>query len=105
MVKVCKSSGLKGTEAILAGPGYLIGVTLIAGDDDASVVLQDDPDSADGTVLAKLKLTIALDGLTRSEFPCVPTFCEYGIYATVTGNLAKCIVKYAKAPLGVHKHA
>ena len=104
MVKVCKSSGLQGTGIILAKPGYLIGVTLIAGTDDASVVLQDDADSAEGNELAKLVLDIDLDGLTRSEFPCVPTFCEYGIYATVTGTNAKCIVKYAEAPLGVHKH-
>lgn len=105
MVKIGKSSGLKGTGVILPIPGYLIGVTLIAAAEDSSVVLYDNASGVSaGDELAKLSLDITLDGLTRSEFPCVPTFCENGIYATVTGADAKCIVKYAEAPLGVHKH-
>lgn len=111
MVKVCKSSGLQGTGVILAKPGYLIGVTLIAepkwGGHLVSVVLHDDPDSADGNVLAKIMLYTSDtdEGKTKVDNPSVPIIAEKGIYATVTGTDAtKCIVKYAEAPLGVHKH-
>lgn len=82
--------------AACAAPCYLIGVLLISdGTNDPKVILYDDPDSADGIVLAELSFDVSASGkFTDSFFPIKPIRCDYGIWAVVSGTGATAIVYY-----------
>jgi len=96
----CISSGLKEADAaIMATPGYFFGVLLRTdGTNEATIALYDDPDSADGTVLAAFGVPGA-DLARYWEAPCgTPIWCSHGIWADVTGTDAKYYVYYLPGP-------
>ncbi len=82
--------------AAFPGPCYLAGVLLISdGTNDPKVILYDDPDSANGTVLAELSFDVSVSGLfTLSFFPAKSIRCEHGIWVVPTGTGATAIVYY-----------
>jgi hypothetical protein len=82
--------------AAYAGPCYLIGVQLISdGTNDPKVILYDDPDSANGTVLVEMSFDVSQSGkITDSFFPTKPIRCDYGIWVVPTGTGATAIVYY-----------
>lgn len=82
--------------AAFAGPCYLIGVLLISDEsNDPKVILYDDPDSANGTVLAELSFDVSASGkFTDSFFPIKPIRCDHGIWVVPSGTGATAIVYY-----------
>jgi len=82
--------------AAYAGPCYLHAVQLISdGTNDPKVILYDDPDSADGTVLVEMSFDISASGLfTQSFILSKPVRCDHGIWVVPTGTGATAIVYY-----------
>lgn len=88
------SSGEKTSDtAVVAQECFLIGVLVITdGTNDATVILYDDPDSADGTKLWEIVVT-GSDNYGGGLFP-YPIRASTGIYADLTGTGASVIVYY-----------
>lgn len=88
------SSGLKSADAaIMAMPGKLCGVILLAdGTNAASLVLYDDAAGATGTVLAKLSVD-ATATESNIQLP-ISVVANKGIYANVEGTGAEYIVYF-----------
>lgn len=89
------SSGLKSADAaILAMPGRLMGIHLVAdGTNAAALVVYDNASAASGLALAKL--SIAATGTFQSiNLPEEGIVCNNGIYADVSGTGAAYIVHY-----------
>lgn len=88
------SSGLKSADAaIMAMPGKLCGVILLAdGTNAATLIIYDNASAASGTVLAKLSVDA---GTTESQIQLpIPVVCNNGIYCDVGGTDAAYIVYY-----------
>ena len=66
-------------------------MVLVAGSDQATVILYDDPNSADGTVL--VRLTAAINATTVFT-PTKPINATTGIYADITGTSMFVYVHY-----------
>lgn len=78
------------SKVVKATSGQLVGVVLSPGTAAATLTLQDDPDSADGTVLVKL---VAVANGTSTQFtPCIPYSFSNGCYATISGSGANATV-------------
>lgn len=88
------SSGEQTSDAaIVAQESFLVGILIITdGTNDATVVLYDDPDSADGTKLWEAVVT-GSDNYGGGLFP-YPIRASTGIYADLTGTGASVIVYY-----------
>jgi hypothetical protein len=89
------TSGLKSADAaIMARPGKLRGLQVLAdGTNAATVVLYDNASAASGTVLAK----VVVDATLTTDAASIPEdgiVCANGIYADVTGTGAEYIVYY-----------
>lgn len=81
-----KSSGIKTADAaIKTSKGELGGFMLFDANEDITLILYDDPDSADGTVLAKFLLDIDVAG--QSVFIGFPEPIHFltGCWAALTG--------------------
>lgn len=88
------SSGLKTADAaIKAGPGTLVGFTVLTdGTNTATLILYDNPSAASGTVLGKM-IVVGADRFDHIEFSS-HRLASTGIYADVTGTGAEYIVYY-----------
>jgi hypothetical protein len=75
--------------AVKAGQGQLVACVLTGGSDTATLILQDDPDSADGTVLCNLSATA---GISVQFSPAVPYTFTKGCYASLTGTASNATV-------------
>jgi hypothetical protein len=83
---------ISATGAVKASGGQLVAVLLKAAPGAAAtLVLYDDPDSADGTVLADMG---ALDGDTVPFCPAVPYVFSKGCWAVIGGAGANATVVY-----------
>ena len=82
--------------AAYAGPCYLHGVQLISnGINDPKVILYDDPDSANGTVLVEMSFDVSVSGLFTQTFALPkPIRCDNGIWVVPSGTGATAIVYY-----------
>lgn len=92
------SSGLKTADtAILAGPGRLLGVQLIADLTNAcTVVIYDNATAASGLVLCKLSIP-ATGAFVDALLPAEGVVVNNGIYADVAGTGAGFIVHFTPA--------
>jgi len=68
---------------VKAANGQLVGATLTAGSDTATLILYDNASAASGTKLATLK---AAANTTASFTPAVPYVATKGIYADIDGT-------------------
>jgi len=71
------------TGAILARPGYFVSAVLAAGSDAATLILYDDPDSANGTQILKLS---AVAGGHAEWSPGVKIAVYNGIWGVLSGT-------------------
>lgn len=88
-----KSTGLLGSDqAIMDGPGWYGGITIITnGSDDATVILYDDPDNADGIEIDKFVVPAA-DRIGGAR-EALPVRCNNGLWLDIDEN-SDCIVRY-----------
>lgn len=82
---------LTATAAVKASNGALVACVLTAGSDTATLILQDDPDSADGTVLVNLS-AVANTSVTFS--PSLAIAFANGCFASLTGTSPNATVVY-----------
>ena len=84
---------LAASGVVKAGNGRLISAVLAAGSDAATLIIQDDPDSADGDVLLKLSAVA-----TGSASVVLPGECARlagtGMYASLTGTSPVATIGY-----------
>ena len=94
-MSTCFPVAVAATGAVATKGNYkIIAVSLTVGSDDASLILNDDPDSADGTELVKIEADYSVDESTR-HYTFVPGIsASNGVYATISGTDA-----YAKVYL------
>lgn len=84
---------LAASGVVSAGNARLLSAVLAAGSDTATLIIQDDPDSADGDVLLVLSATA---GTTASVvFPDdTARLAKTGLYASLTGTGEKATIGY-----------
>ena len=88
------SSGEKtSSAAILAMPGALQTVVVTAdGTNQATVILYDNASAASGTILARVIVDAGL--VFESLHLTIPVVALNGIYASISGTGAACVVHY-----------
>lgn len=95
MTGPCTSSGLVSASAVISAyPGRLRGLSVGAdGTNAATVILYDNASAASGTVLAK----VVVDATTTHDEVHIPddgVVVNNGIYASISGTGAECVVYY-----------
>ena len=91
-----KSSGEQtvGTVAIKASAGMLGGFSLYDASEDASIILYDDPDSADGTVLLRVGIDFDTGHFSMTETFPAPIMFSLGCTLVLAGTNAKACIYY-----------
>lgn len=96
MNEVATSSGLKSSSAVIAArPARLLGLQVLAdGTNAATVIIYDNASAASGTILAKVIVDATLTA-QDARIPLCGVAANNGIYASISGTGAECIVHYS----------
>ncbi len=84
-----RSVDISSSAAAKAVPGQLVAAVLTAGSDAATLILQDDPDSADGDVIVNLS---AVANTSVTFQPAAAISFSKGCYASLTGTASNATV-------------
>jgi hypothetical protein len=89
------SDAITSSGAVKDSEGLFLGMSVVSTDSggDQDVKIYDDPDSADGVILARVSNPTATAGSQQDLFPGFPIHAETGIYCDITGD-ASVIVYY-----------
>ena len=86
-------SSIAASAVVKASQGRLLNAVLAAGSDTATLIIYDDPDSADGTVL--LELSAVANTTASVEFTDrTARLASTGLYAALTGTAPRATIGY-----------